>query len=336
MGAIINNINENDLLALAADKLKQMTGIAYTIKPGNNAIDAYLIIGFPGDPKTEFAVEIKRNPAMVVAHEMAAMANPHLLATYYVNPRLAERLKNLGVPYIDCAGNAYINTKAIFVYVKGNKPEKKENIQLARLFKPGGLQVLFVLLCNPDFIKAPYRELAIKAGVALGTVAWAMKEMQKQGFIIDIGNNVYRLVKRETLLRLWLIGYEQALRPRQLVKRYHAEKHDWWMNAKPGRALWGGEVAAYKMTGYLKPETVTLYAAKLTDPLIFENRLRPDPNGEIELVEPFWNFEYPEIKENLAPPLCVYADLMIRADGRTTETAKMIYEKYIDRYINKN
>jgi hypothetical protein len=140
----------------------------------------------------------------------------------------------------------------------------------------------------------------------------------------------------QALLRLWLIGYEQALRPRQLVKRYHGEKHDWWMNAKPGQGVWGGEVAAYKMTGYLKPETVTLYAAKLPDPLIFENRLRPDLNGEIEIIEPFWTFEYPEKKENLAPPLCVYADLMIRADGRTTEAAKMVYEKYIDRYIKEN
>jgi hypothetical protein len=336
MGAIINNIKENDLLALAADKLKQMTGIACTIKPGDTTVDAYLALGFPGRPKTEFAVEIKQNPAMVAAHEIAAMANPHLLVTYYVNPRLAERLKNLGVPYIDCAGNAYINTKTIFVYVKGNKPEKKENIQLARLFKPGGLQVLFALLCNPDLIKAPYRELAKKAGVALGTVAWVMKDMQNQRYIINTGDKTFRIVKQEDLLRLWLIGYEQALRPRQLVKRFHAENHDWWMNANPQQALWGGEVAAYKMNGYLKPETVTLYAAKLPDQLIFENRLRPDPNGEIELVKPFWNFEYPEIKENLAPPLCVYADLMIRADGRTTETAKMIYEKYIDRYINKN
>jgi hypothetical protein len=336
MGAKNKNVTGKDLLALAADKLKQITGIACTIKPGDTTVDAYLALGFPGRPKTEFAVEIKQNPAMVVAHQIAAMPNPRILVTNYVNPKLAERLKNLDVQYMDCAGNAYIDARDIFIYIKGNKPEKKENIQQARLFKPGGLQVVFALLCNPDLIKAPYRELAAKAGVALGTVAWVMKDMQNQRYIIDTGDKTFRLVKQEDLLRLWLIGYEQALRPRQIVNRFHAEKHDWWMNANPEQTLWGGEVAAYKMTGYLKPETVTLYATKLPDKLIFENRLRPDPNGEIELVEPFWNFEYPEKKENLAPPLCVYADLMIRPDGRTTETAKMIYEKYIDRYINKN
>jgi hypothetical protein len=252
---------------------------------------------------------------MVMAHGMATAAIPHLLVAYYVNPLLAERLKNLGVPYIDCTGNAYLNAKTIFIYSKGNKPEKKEIFQRARLFKPGGLQVVFALLSNPDFIKLPYRELAIKADVALGTVAWIMKDMQNQGFIIDIGDKHYRLVKRETLLRLWLIGYEQALRPRRLIKRYHAETHDWWMQAKPGQWLWSGEVAAYKMTGYLKPETVTLYTKKLPDQLIFENRLRPDANGEIEIIDPFWNFEFPEKNESLVPPLCVYADLMIRAEA---------------------
>jgi hypothetical protein len=330
------NINENDLLTLATEKLRQMTGIAYAIKFGENAGDADLVLGFPGNPKTKFALEIKQNPALVVAQEMAATTNPRLLVTYYVNPKLADRLKNLGVPYIDCAGNAYINTKAVFIYVKGNKPDKKLNVHVARLFKPGGLLVIFALLCKPELIRATYRELAIMAGVALGTVAWVIRDMQTQGFIIDIGNKVYRLMKQEMLLRLWLIGYEQALRPRQIIKRFHAEKTDWWINVNPEQILWGGEVAAYKMTKYLKPETVTLYTGKLPETLIYENRLRPDPNGEVEIVKPFWNFEYPEKKEKLVPPLCAYADLMIQADGRTTETAKMVYEKYIDRYINKN
>jgi hypothetical protein len=106
-------------------------------KPGDSTAHAYLFIGTPGNPTTEFAVDIQQNPAMVMAHGMATAAIPHLLVAYYVNPLLAERLKNLGVPYIDCTGNAYLNAKTIFIYSKGNKPEKKENFQRARLFKPG-------------------------------------------------------------------------------------------------------------------------------------------------------------------------------------------------------
>jgi hypothetical protein len=327
---------EIDLLTLAADALKQTTGIAYTIKPRDKTIDARLVLGFPDHKKTEFDVEIKRNPAAVAAHQMKAMKNPCLLVANYVNPMLAERFKNLGIHYMDCAGNAYINTKTIFIYVKGNKPEKELNVRQARLFKPGGLQVVFALLCNPELTKAPYREIATKADVALGTVAWVIKDMLLQGYVIDLGNKIHRLVKKDALLRMWLVGYEQILRPRLLVKCFHAEKHDWWMNANPGQGLWGGEVAAFKMTGYIKPEIITLYTTKLPEKLLIENKLRPDPKGEIEIIEPFWNFEYPEKKEELVPPLCVYADLLIRADGRTTETAKMVYERYLARHLTEN
>jgi hypothetical protein len=328
---------EIDLLTLAADRLKQTTGITYTIKPGDKNIDARLVLEFPDRrKKTEFVVEIKRTPAGGVAGEMAAMINPRLLVTNYVNPMLAERLKNLGVQFIDCTGNVYINTGPTFLYIKGNKLGNTLNVQPARLFKPGGLRVVFALLCNPDLIRAPYREIAVKAEVALGTVAWVIKDLQAQGYIIEPGNKIKRLVKRDALLRLWLVGYEQLLRPRMLVNRYHAEKHDWWKDANPGQGLWGGEVAAFKMTGYLKPEIITLYAPKLPDPLLIGNRLRPDPQGEIEVIEPFWNFEYPEKKDNLAPPLLVYADLMVRADGRTTETAKLVYERYLARYLREN
>lgn len=326
-----------DLLQLATDTLKQTTGIACIIIPGADHVDARIVLEFPGRRrKREFAVEIKRAPGQGIVSEMADLTKTHILVANYINPNLAERLKNLGIQFIDCTGNAYLNTGATFLYVKGNKLGNAVNDQPARLFKPGGLQVIFTLLCNPDWVRAPYRDIAAKAGVALGTVAWAIKDLQAQGYIIEPEKKTRRLVKKHALLRLWLVGYEQLLRPRLLVNRYHAEKHDWWMAVNPGQGLWGGEVAAYKMTNYLKPEIVTLYAPKLPDALLIKNRLRLDPKGEIEVIEPFWTFEYPEKKDDLVPPLLVYADLLVRADGRTTETAKLVYEQYLARYIEEN
>jgi hypothetical protein len=328
---------EIDLLTLAAETLKQTTGIAYTIMPGDDHIDARIVLEFPGRRrKREFTVEFGRAPGQRIASVMEGLTKTHILVANYINPNLAERLKKFGIQFMDCAGNAYLNTGATFLYVKGNKLDNIVNDPPTRLFKPGGLQVLFVLLCNPDWVRAPYREIATKAEVALGTVAWAIKDLQAQGYIIEPVKKTRRLVKREALLRLWLVGYEQLLRPRLFIKRYHAEKLDWWMAVNPGQGLWGGEVAAYKMTKYLKPEIITLYAPKLPDALLIKNRLRLDPKGEIEVIEPFWNFEYPEKKDDIVPPLLVYADLMVRADGRITETAKLVYEQYLARYIKEN
>ena len=90
------------------------------------------------------------------------------------------------------------------------------------------------------------------------------------------------------------------------------------------------------MTGYLKPEIATLYALKLPQRMMLLNKLRLDPDGEIELLAPFWNFGYPEKKDNLVPPLLVYADLLVQADGRTTETARMIYDMFLARHFAEN
>ena len=334
----MTKIPDIDLLTKAAEVLKQNTGIAYTIKPGEENSGHYIIFEFPDRRrKQEFAVEIVSNPAGWVAYdEKTATKNRRLLVINYVNPNLAERFKNIGVQFIDCAGNAYINTGAIFLFIKGNKNDNARNEQPTHHFNPSGLQILFVLLCNPDFIRATYREIAEKAGVALGTVAWVIRDLKTQGFVINFGNKSRRLVKKNVLLRLWLIGYEQLLRPRLLVNRYHAQQHDWWLNAKPIQEMWGGEVAAYKLTQYLKPEIITLYTPKLSAPMMLENKLRLDPHGEIEVMAPFWNFEYPEKKDNLVPPLLVYADLMMQADGRTAETAKIVYERFLARHFEEN
>ena len=334
------NTLEADLLPLALLRLKETIGIEGTILPGqrfDGAQNTRLVLAREGLPgHTDFTVEVKRTAGNAAAAQLAAMKGRYILVTNYINLEQADRFKNMDLQFIDCAGNAYINTASIFVFVKGNKRRDIINTKPARLFKPTGLQAIFALLCNPDLVDDAYREIAERARVALGTVAWVINDLLKQGYCIDIGNKRRRLVKKDALLRLWLAGYEQLLRPRLAIKRYHAEKQDWWQDADPEDVLWGREIAAYKMTGYLKPELVTLYALNLPARMMLQNKIRPDPKGEIELLAPFWDFDYTEKKENMVPPLLVYADLLVQADGRTTETAQMIYDKYLTRYFTEN
>jgi len=66
---------------------------------------------------------------------------------------------------------------------------------------------------------------------------------------------------------------------------------EWWKDnpLDPTLAQWGGEFAAAKLTGYLKPGTVTLYADKnRLGELVIANRLKKDPQGNIEILERFW------------------------------------------------
>lgn len=73
-------------------------------------------------------------------------------------------------------------------------------------------------------------------------------------------------------------------------------------------AWWGGEAAAAKMTGYLRPETATIYARQPAGRVQAKLRLRKDPHGNIELLEAFWPDMAPGDRGDCAPPIVVAAD----------------------------
>jgi hypothetical protein len=125
--------------------------------------------------------------------------------------------------------------------------------------------------------------------------------------------------------------YPIKLRPKLNARRYTGHKHDWWREKeiRQHNACWGGEVAAEKLTGYLKAARVTLYVDGKPDALILANRLRPDVNGEVEILEAFWTIGEGGQIPDIAPHLIVYADLMATTDPRNIETAKMIHDKYL-------
>jgi hypothetical protein len=127
--------------------------------------------------------------------------------------------------------------------------------------------------------------------------------------------------------------YPVRLRPKLVVGRFTAPDLGWWQKARidPRRAVWGGEVAADRLTGRLKPGRRTLYVWGKADDIILANRLRPDDRGEVEILEAFWTLgEGPEAgPEDVAPALLVYADLMATGDPRNVEVARLVRERHL-------
>ena len=86
-----------------------------------------------------------------------------------MTPPLADAWKERGIAFLDEAVNAYLNHPPLLVWVKRQRPKQK--IKWAhpttRTFYPGGLQVIFPLLCHPKWVDRPYREIAQMAGVRL-------------------------------------------------------------------------------------------------------------------------------------------------------------------------
>jgi hypothetical protein len=106
---------------------------------------------------------------------------------------------------------------------------------------------------------------------------------------------------------------------------------------KPEQAQWGGEVAAEKLTDYLKPQTITLYVDKDNPAaVIIPNRLKKDPEGDVELVGRFWQTDVVAPHGDTVHPILVYADLMATGNQRNIETARIIYDEHIVQLVGEN
>ena len=208
-----------------------------------------------GEWRQDFDVEIKAGlrPAAlgIIAHRLAPQKGRALLVADHVTPPMADTLRAQGIQFLDTAGNGYLEQPEVFVWVKGERPEHtfRNPRGRGRAFAPTGLRVLLTLLCKPELVNRPYREIAIAAGVAHGTVGWVMPELEPLGFIATLAGK-RRLVNAGELLKRWTEAYLRALRPRLVLGRYHADNLAWWNTVAPltyGYTL-GGEAAAGRIT----------------------------------------------------------------------------------------
>jgi hypothetical protein len=246
------------------------------------------------------------------------------------------------VQFIDTVGNAYINRPPTYAYVKGNRQITTKKETARRAFGPTGLKVVFVFLCDPELVNAPYREIADKADVALGTAGWVINDLKVTGFIIDKGGKRgRRLVNYRKLLDRWVEAYPEKLQPKQWAGYFLADDPYWWkeIDIRKYHALWGGEIAAAKYTKYLKPVVATVYLPKEAgNQLLQDGRLRKQyaTEGEktVKIYRPFWRLQ--EDNTECVHPVLVYADLIATGDVRNIETAKLIYDEYIDKYCRED
>lgn len=302
--------------------------------------DARVRIGYGKEKGRPYNIEIKRwlTPATVgpVIARMREHGPDALLVTNYLTPPVAEALKAAGVMFADAAGNAFLRGPNFIIWVHGRrKPAADSPPRAGRAWQPTGLKLIFALLCNPGWIELGYRDLAARAGVANGTVGWAMRELNEQGFVLPARRNVRgrRLQNMRKLLDRWVEVYAGTFRATTLLGRYRADRHNWWetLDANRHGVLLGAEPAAAILSKYLKPGTITLYAKGAVGALMVEHRLRAARDGDVEIRQRFWPFDYQWPHPNLAPPVLIYADLLAIGDARCLEAAKLVYDEHLTR-----
>jgi hypothetical protein len=343
----MQKMKQNEPLQLALEALRKHLPGQAEIKmvkpvPGPGLRTDYLLRIRMQGKEIRFYAEVKAN--VTKADKLLAMMRkgefdyPLLLVTKYINTQLADELKQNGIEFIDTAGNVYINQPPLYVFVKGNKPDVVKVPPPTRTFKPAGLKIIYAFLCNPGMENKTYRDIAAGTGVALGTVDWIMKELKELKFLLDMEGRGLRLIQQEKLLQRWITAYPEQLRPRLTLGRFRGE-NGWWRQKAfdPLKAQWGGEVAAARLTRYLHPQIITIYTTPpQLNPLLAENRLRKDPNGDVEVLERFWKPAEHFGREDLVHPILVYADLLATGNERNIETARIIYEEHIVRPIRED
>ena len=340
-------LRETELLEQALNVFYETTGHQFKIEAieqddhGCRA-DALIRLLVPG-AHHQFVVEIKNpltNATLAVAIEqLKQFPQQGIVVTEYVNPNMAERMKDMGVQYIDLAGNAYIDAPPLLIYIKGNKPKGPLEKQTAtRAFQPTGLKVLFALFCNPALVNAPYRDIAKAANVALGTVGWVFTDLRELGYLAEKGKRHRRLRNKKELFNRWVTAYPEQLRPKLIIGRYTTDETVWWKDAKLQKlnGYMGGEAAAEYLTHYLKPEFITVYVREQPAELQLTFKLKKDPQGNVELLKTFWDVACDWTDNKIVNPILVYADLVATGDPRNMETAQIIYEKEIDRYLRED
>jgi len=284
---------------------------------------------------------VDRPAALAAAHaEIRKIAGDQgVLVTPYLTKRLAEHCRNdLQLQFLDAAGNAYLRQPGLHVLVAG-QPRPEMAVELARTNAggtPTALRVVFLFLCRPELLNAPYRDIAGAAGVALGAVGPVLHDLAARHFIIGAPGQ-RTLVEPVRLFDEWVMNYATRLRPKLNARRFTAADPRWWegVDLHGLDACWGGEVAVDRLTRQLKPGTFTIYvqtgAAKaLLGAIAPRYGLRADPRGNIEILDAFWTLPTDPRWRDVAPRPLVYADLVATLDPRNLEAAGVIRKQYLD------
>jgi len=331
-------MEERLIYTVTEEILKEHNINALWIEPVTKDIDGILTITYKGITQ-KFYVEIKkelRNYQLDQIFHQAKTYDPLLVIAETIFPNMRNLLKEHKIGYIDLNGNINIEADNFLLRIEGNNKKYLPREKRGRAFTKAGLKTILLFLLNEEKINDTYREIAKNTGTAIGNVKLILDGLIEEGFVLRKNEKELKLTNKKDLLQKWITGYNEKLKPTLLFGNFKFMKADdfnKWKELKinVGNTCWGGEAAGNIYTGYLLPQTLTLYTSEKKLDLMKKCRLVPDNNGNITVFERFWRFGLEN--ENVVPPIIAYADLLETNDRRCIETALKIYEQHLKNTI---
>jgi len=292
----------------------------------------------------EFSLEVKsgawRSEYMdKLRSQVGQGGKANVLASAWIPPKLAKSLREMGLSYLDTAGNIYLSFQGIYVFretIGDPLVDLARKRPLGETFTPTATKVGLQLLFDTSLVTEPLRTVANKSGVSLPSAKEAMDAFKADGFVQDAGKKGKFFVNREEFFLKWVEGYNRRLRPKLELGKYSAASL--FIEDLPvledGMACWGGDQAASKLAYSILSEECIVYIYGKPAPVLAQNRLRRDPQGNVELLDAAWG-HHQESMPKVAPVFVVYADLIHTQDPRCREIAKQIFEQVIKARLNE-
>lgn len=300
--------------------------------------------------RLQYVVEVKRalnrlrlEHALASTTQRLKAATRRLLLADFVPGSLTDVLAKAQVDFVDTAGNMLVRWPGkLYVHVKGMKPTRPPEATASFLTTPNGLRVLFALLAEPGADVPAYRELSERAGASLGTVGRVALELQRRGFLVMQRRRKRRVLHRKReLLELWVGGYAERLRPQLVIGRFRSPDRDLAdalkrLTAEGDDAFrWAltGGFAADALTGHYRGDQLILFVDPWNSARAAGLRWLPSVDGPITLLRMFWPRGVGRTLERgdarVAHPLLVYVELLFQGREREVETAKLVYDQYL-------
>lgn len=298
----------------------------------DNGIDGKLILEVEGRKETFDAIVKKELRTYLVDQIINEAKNRKhfIVIVHKLFPGLKMKLREHGVNYLEANGNIFVNTRKLFLLLDTDKTLKTEKRTGNRAFTPTGLKVVFEFLRDKELINQTQREIAERAGVALGNIPKVIQGLKETGQIYKLNKKQYAFKDRKDLLHVWAKEYQNTLKPTLYVGAFtlKRQENNWRdIPVNKMKTVWGGEPAADLITNYLQPGELTLYTEEKKKELMVHYDLMPDKEGDVHVYQKFWA----DNKElETAPPILVYADLINTNDKRCLETANILFNEHIE------
>ncbi len=182
-------------------------------RKAGRAIDFHLRVRFD-DREIMLAVEEKQRKHLNdlrSAAEKLKLESPEgslpVITADFLGPKRRALLKDIGVGYLDLAGNVYIRAPGVMVHEEGHKNPLSDRETGLNPFSDKASLVLRLLLEYPGRSWG-IREIARESGVNAGWASNVIRRLEERGFVSTIDTGGISLIRGEDLLKEWAEVYD--------------------------------------------------------------------------------------------------------------------------------